>query len=445
MGQLEQTPRFAARSFARRSFAPNSVLFCARILFLCILLGAMRPALADSPASAKPPQTTPNTTQVVLTPALQPDAVFEVRGLSKDALGKLKALKKDDPRWKTLFEVKVHSVVSADLPAMLGTYRLILSGEGGVLQFKPRFPLQRGLKYQTKLDPSILSPPQTQNKLQGKLQPQAKPLVQTFAIPKLPKHKAAHIEAVYPSSPDLPENLLKFYLQFSAPMSIGDSYRYIHLRDESGKAVELPFLELPQELWNADGTRLTLLLDPGRIKRGLKPREDSGPVLVSGHKYILVIDRAWPDAKGQVLSTGFEKKFRATAPDKTQPDPKTWRLAVPKAKSTQALTVKFREALDHAMLQHVIRVLRADGTLVAGTINISDKETRWRFTPDNPWQAGEYRLAIATVLEDRSGNSIGRPFEVDLKNKSAPAPKNSKTQKAPKTTFVRFTIEKAEK
>ena len=52
-----------------------------------------------------------------------------------------------------------------------------------------------------------------------------------------------------------------------------------------------PFLELDEELWSPDGTRFTLIFDPGRIKRGLKPREEVGPVLEAGKSYSLVIDR----------------------------------------------------------------------------------------------------------------------------------------------------------
>jgi hypothetical protein len=40
-------------------------------------------------------------------------------------------------------------------------------------------------------------------------------------------------------------------------------------------------------------------------------------------------------------------------------------------------------------------------------------ETRWDFTPRQPWVAGTYHLVANKRLEDLAGNSIGRPFEVD--------------------------------
>ena len=38
----------------------------------------------------------------------------------------------------------------------------------------------------------------------------------------------------------------------------------------------------------------------------------------------------------------------------------------------------------------------------------------WRFTPDEPWAAGRFNLAAAVYLEDLAGNSLERPFEVDI-------------------------------
>ena len=112
---------------------------------------------------------------------------------------------------------------------------------------------------------------------------------------------------VYPTADRLPENQLKFYVVFSAPMARGGVYRHINLLDERGKAVDLPFLELDQELWDKSAQRLTVFCDPGRIKRGLKPREEFGPVLVEGKRYTLVIDTGLEDANGNPLKERFQK------------------------------------------------------------------------------------------------------------------------------------------
>ena len=57
---------------------------------------------------------------------------------------------------------------------------------------------------------------------------------------------------------------------------------------------------------------------------------------------------------------------------------------------------------------------------LAGAVEVADEETRWSFTPHDAWSAGRYALVVSTILEDRAGNSIRLPFEVDL-NRPQPA------------------------
>src|SRR5205809_756454 len=118
-----------------------------------------------------------------------------------------------------------------------------------------------------------------------------------FAIPAPPRSEPTKVTAVYPSADTLPDNQLRFYLHFSAPMSRGEAYSRVKLLKEDGQPVSFPFLELDEELWDKSGKRLTLLFHPGRVKRGLKPREEFGPIMESGHKYTLVIDKGWLDAE----------------------------------------------------------------------------------------------------------------------------------------------------
>ena len=139
----------------------------------------------------------------------------------------------------------------------------------------------------------------------------------------------------------LPENLLRFYIQFSAPMSRGEAYQHIRLLDAAGKPVADPFLELDEELWSRDGRRFTLLFDPGRIKRGLKPREEVGPVLEAGKSYTLVIDRPGP-TPGQSARSRFRKSFRVGPPDQDSPSPGTGRSRPPRAGTRHLLEVDFR-------------------------------------------------------------------------------------------------------
>jgi len=313
--------------------------------------------------------------------------VFEVTPSPED----FKALSQlDAAGLRETFKVFVPDL--ADPPPLDGKYELA----DLKLRFTPRFPLEPGVRYQT-LSRLVDGAPATAHE---------------FAIEK-PPDVGATLLGIYPTAKVLPENQLKFYLHFSAPMSRGEAYRHIHLIAGDGTEVADPFLELGEELWDPTMTRFTLLCDPGRIKRGLKPREEVGPVLEEGKDYTLVVDSDWRDANGNPMASGGGRAIEVGPPDDKPVDPKTWQLEVPKAGSRDPLVVRFGESLDQAMLARVLAVKPLGGEKLSGKIEISDSETCWSFTPHKPWTAGAHQLVAATTLEDLAGNSIGRAFEVD--------------------------------
>jgi hypothetical protein len=332
-----------------------------------------------------------------------PPAVFEVVGVDPAALAKLAKAGLKADQWTALFTIHVAGKAASGgtPPAVLGSYQV----KDNVIRFEPRFPLVRGLRYRAVFDPS---------RLPGGDKTADKKVEAEFTLPKPAVAPTTVVRQVYPTSSKLPENQLKFYLHFSAPMSRGDVYRHIKLLNAAGKPVELPFLELVDELWDRDAKRLTLLFDPGRIKRGLKPREDLGPVLEEGKTYTLVIDRNWQDAEGNPLKESFRKTFKVMAPEDRCPDLKAWKIEPPQAGTTRPLTVRFPRPMDHALLNRVVWVTDANGKSVGGTVAVTDEETRWHFTPERPWQAGAYHLVAETSLEDLAGNNLERPFEVDV-------------------------------
>ncbi|HXG11074.1 MAG TPA: hypothetical protein VNK04_15045 [Gemmataceae bacterium] len=328
-------------------------------------------------------------------------ATFDVVGLDPAELAKLAGAKLEPDQWKALLAVYVAGAAEdRDRPAMLGSYRV----EGDVLRFEPRFPLAPGVRYRVVFDPSRL-PGRT-----GKHES----VVAEFTLPKPKPTTPTVVTQVYPTRNKLPENHLRFYIHFSAPMSQGHAYRHIHLFNAEGKEIETPFLELGEELWDAQGKRFTLFLDPGRVKRDLKPRRDFGPILEEGKTYTLVIDRDWPDANGNPLKESYRKTFQAVALDEQAIDPKAWKIEPPAPGQRGPLTVTFPKPLDHAQLHRLLWVVDAKGRRLAGTVKVTDEETRWHFTPEQSWQAGTYRLVADVTLEDSVGNSIARPFEVDV-------------------------------
>jgi hypothetical protein len=299
-------------------------------------------------------------------------------------------------RLTDLFAVFLEGVAT-DLPPILGSYRI----DGDELLFVPRFPLSPGMSYRAVFRPTAVGADGEERSA-------------TFSIPEARTTPTTIVEKVYPTADVLPENQLKFYLHFSASMSRGEAYERIHLLDAAGETIELPFLELDQELWTRDFKRFTILFDPGRIKTGLIPNLEMGLPIVSGNSYTLLIDREWQDATGTPLKEEYRKTFTVSAFDKVAPDMEAWGIRPAGAGTRDVLTVEFPESLDRALLDRLITIVGPRGDTITGVVDVDRNETRWLFTPDNTWQAGEHRLVAGTELEDLAGNTLAGLFEVDV-------------------------------
>lgn len=238
-----------------------------------------------------------------------------------------------------------------------------------------------------------------------------------FQIPKT-AHPVTKLVAIYPKQDTVPENLLKMYIHFSAPMSVGNSYRHLQWRSAEGDTLVLPFLELEPELWNEDRTRLTLWLDPGRVKRDLVPNQLLGAPLVAGKDYRLVVDKNWKDIHGNPLKGDFQIYIRVGEADRERPKPDAWNLIQPEAGSRQALVLNFGEVLDFALMQKTISVWNQQDQQIIGQIQIGPKQDNWQFYPETPWQSGTYKILIDSKLEDLAGNNLNRNFDVDLQSQA---------------------------
>lgn len=278
------------------------------------------------------------------------------------------------------------------------------------LQFRPRFPLQPGVSYIAEYR-------------FGSVRDVVR---KELLIPKVIIKPSTTVNVIYPTTDALPQNLLKFYIHFSAPMSQGVAYDHIELKSKNGKQLEHPFLEIAEELWDRSGKRLTLLLDPGRVKRGLVPREQDGPILVEGESYQLSIKSSWPDAQGVELAKPYTKEFKVLGEDFVQPNPANWRIEAPRAGTLDPLMIVFPEPLDHAVLTRGLSVRSSQDQNIPGQLSLSEKETRGQWKPDSKWVVGAHTLRISGLIEDLAGNSIERAFEVDRFDKIERSPDDFK-------------------
>jgi hypothetical protein len=330
-------------------------------------------------------------------------AVVRVTGLSSSELSGLQRAANNDDAWHALLRV---TVSGADVP-VAGRY----VANGAALEFQPRFPLDPGRAYAVQFDPARLPDPRDA--------PVVTTTVRLAAAARVP---STVVTTLYPSADVWPENLLRFYIHFSAPMSRGSAVGIVRLVDDAGQEVADALLELDVDLWNDDHTRYTVFFDPGRVKRGIRPNVELGRALRSGRRYAIVIDAAWKDANGQPLKAAYRHEFRAGPPVEAALNPKDWRVEPPATGTRDPLVVTFPWPLDHGLLQRAVGVGRPGGGPLDGAIQVDPGERRWSFVPQAPWQRGHYELVVLTFLEDPSGNKVGRPFEIEAFERQAETP-----------------------
>jgi hypothetical protein len=320
----------------------------------------------------------------------------EVIGLSAARLRAVRAAALTDEQWARLFRV----AVSDTAPGMLGTYSVTDSE----LRFTPQFELDAGRPYTVRFDPSHLP---------GADAGAGPVIVATVTVPATHVTPSTTVARVYPSGDAVPENLLRIYIEFSGPMGRPSGIPYMKLLGSDGHEIEGAFLPLDYEFWDPSHTRFTGFLDPGRVKSGILPNKQMGRALDAGRTVTLVISREWRDQHGLPLKEEYRRVLQVGPPVAKPLDPRSWRIEPPPAAGNRnALAVTFPRPLDHGLLMRALGVVRGD-VAIAGDVTVEDAETRWLFTPREPWRAGQYDLLALDILEDAAGNQIGKAFEVD--------------------------------
>lgn len=270
-------------------------------------------------------------------------------------------------------EVRVH--VAAHLRPMAG--RVIQDGDA--FYFVPRFPFVDGTSYTVRVGGAVVA---------------------TLTRPWPVLDATTEVLGIYPTAAEVPRNLLRCYVRFSAPVGMGYAGDHLRLVSADGEVIEGALLPADHELWDANRTRLTVLLDPGRIKRGL-----GRPTLVPGTSFRLVVAKEFRDAQGTPLVSEASRSYQVVDDERRRVDPSMWKLFV----SSRELLVEFDRPMDHGLLSHCLQV-----TGVEGTAEIGPDERSWRLTPRKPWAPGEHHLVVSSILEDVAGNSVARVFDRDL-------------------------------
>jgi hypothetical protein len=223
-----------------------------------------------------------------------------------------------------------------DLPDILGRYQVLEDG----VRFIPHFPFERGLSYRASFDPRPLGRPEF-----------SEVLTLEFSLPREQTALPTEVKHVFPSADALPENLLRFYVCFSNSMQRGRVEAEISLLDSNGEPASDVLYRAPVELWDRSMQHLTILLDPGRLKRGVGPNRELGPPLKAGQVYTLAIGAGMTDLSGSQLPKTVYKHFRVTDAVREPIAVEQWKIVSPLANSRQPLVLMFPRPLDWALLR----------------------------------------------------------------------------------------------
>ena len=186
------------------------------------------------------------------------------------------------------------------------------------------------------------------------------------------------------------------------------------IREDTGETLDNVFLPPEPELWDAERRRLTMLLDPGRIKRGLVPNLEWGYPLVEGSTVSIAIDLAFRDAAGQPLEEATHRSFTVGPALRTQDRPLALAVNPTFCRQHDATAGEFRPPSRPRAAAAQPVDPNPNGDTTDGTAEIGPSELSWSFTPAVPWASGEHNLVVEPRLEDVAGNTPVRVFDRDI-------------------------------
>ncbi|MEM9071400.1 MAG: hypothetical protein AAGE52_23035 [Myxococcota bacterium] len=261
----------------------------------------------------------------------------------------------------------------------------------GARAFRPTFPFAAGVSYRAT----------------------SATCTETFNVPA-PPAPTPEVLAIHPRSETIPANILRFYVSFSEPMEEGQLLDRIRLEDvETGENLTGVFFDPIHELWSPDRRRVTLLVDPGRIKTGLRTNRSRGLAFRPGRRYRLYVSQHWRSIEGAPLATTVSRTYEARDAERRAVDPLAWRIDSPSPGTREPLRLHFQREVDHASVESFLALRDPHGEPVRGEWTLDEGDRGARFAPALPWAAevDAFALAVHPRFEDLAGNNLNAALD----------------------------------
>jgi len=237
-----------------------------------------------------------------------------------------------------------------------------------------------------------------------------------FKIAKSDEDLPLQVTGIYPSVKEVPANILKWYIEFSKPVNPVKIYEHIHFLDQDGKAIDRSILNLGAPLLSADGTLLTVWIEPGRQKRLLGPNEHLGSVFETSKKYTLHISNILKDAQGLSIEKAVKHNFTTTEADRVKPALEKWQVNPLQVNSKNPLEIIVNEQLDYGSLLDAFS-LEFENKRIDGNLSYNSETKTINFTPFSNWSKGTYTIKLESQLEDLAGNNLLHLFDRPVQKK----------------------------
>ena len=112
----------------------------------------------------------------------------------------------------------------------------------------------------------------------------------------------------------------------------------------------------------------------------------------------------------ELTHTG-RKFWQVTDFDTQTLTPARWRFDPPRVGSRSPIVLQLGAPIS-SVAETLIAIRGPDGSRIVGSIALEGGETIFRFTPAQPWRAGDFAVVVHPDVEDAAGNRQCAPFEV---------------------------------
>ena len=210
-------------------------------------------------------------------------------------------------------------------------------------------------------------------------------------------------------STTIPANTLRLYVYFSEPMARGQVADFVSLKNNKGQPDQFAFLNLATELWGPEQKRLTLLFDPGRVKKDVGPNLSIGAPLTENQTYQLVISKGMKSVTGLTIENDVVIPIKVEGAERRKIALTDWAFSTPEKHTYEPLQVHFGRLVDPSNVKRNISIVGSNGEPVPG--RLTTEAASCLFVPDAPWAEGSHYLVVSNDFEDIVGNRLNAAFD----------------------------------